>query len=102
MHPQNLLCPITYTYVPFTPELKAKIVEKQFLQLNEDAEPVENNNINELVEYLTNFKLIYQRDKFLTMGGITPSMGEKFQTQLISIHKLMGDTLFKNFIFEFL
>lgn len=102
MHPQNLLCPITYTYVPLTAELKAKIVKDQFLQLNPDADPVTNSNFEQIAEYIVHWKLVHNRDTFLAMGQVRRDMAEKFSTQLVSIHKIMGDILFEKFLFEYL
>lgn len=102
MHPQNLLCPITYTFVPLTPELKAKIVEKKFLKLNEEAEEVKNDDIMKLVDYINEFKLVYERDRWLALTNIREEMKVEFTERLSSLHKIMGNILFEKFIFEYL
>mmetsp|Transcript_27036 Transcript_27036/g.23866 ORF Transcript_27036/g.23866 Transcript_27036/m.23866 type:complete len:138 (+) Transcript_27036:1408-1821(+) len=101
MHPQNLLCPFTYTYVPLTKEIKKEITAKKFLKLNPEAEEVKNNNIEKLVEFLMDFKLIFERDKWLRMDGIKEDMRIKFTETLNSMHKIMGDTFLDTFVFEY-
>ena len=102
MHPQKLLCPITYTYVPLTKELKAKIVEKKFIQLNEEAEEAKHNNIKKLFEFINNFKVVFERDRWLKITEIRKDMIEKFTMQLSSLHKIMGDIFIERFLFDYL
>ncbi|CAI2361894.1 unnamed protein product [Moneuplotes crassus] len=102
MHPQNLLCPITYTYVPLTPEVKAKIAAEKFCQLNEEAQPVKNKNFAEILEYISSFKLIHERDNFLHINQIRSDMSHTFSEQLVGLYQIMGSFLFETFIFEYL
>lgn len=100
MHPQELLCPKTYTFVPLTPELKAKIVQNQFLKLNEEAEERILDQ-KKMINGITSYKVIIDRSSFLSIDNIRAEARENFIKNLISFFEIMGEALFDRFIFEY-
>lgn len=102
MHPQNLLWPITHTYVPLTPELKSKIQKYQFFKLNEEAEESHHASPEKLAVSLMRFKFVYERNRWLALAAVREEMKQQMEKNISSIHSIMGDIFLDLFLFEYL
>lgn len=100
MHPQQLLCPLTYEYVRLTPELKERIIKEQFFKLAEDKPESNHADLSKLEEFLAKFKFVYDRNGWLNIFEIKEDFRKDFTAKISAIHKIMGDK-FLDFLFEY-
>lgn len=100
MHPQNLLCPFTYKYVPLTDEIKEKIDKLKYFKLAENEDDVDLFSMDKLLEFISDFKFVYQRTKWLEIHTVREESKAEFINNIGSIYKTIGDLVF-TFLFEY-
>ena len=101
MHPQNLLCPITYTYVQLTPELKQRLIAEKYFKFDESKPKIDLFNLEYLMEFVRNFKFIYERNRWLKIHALTQEFKEEFIIKIGAIYKTIGEMFLNKFLFEF-
>ena len=101
MHPQKLLCPISYQYTALNQEIKNKISELKFLKLREDAPDWDGADQEKLIKKLIFLKFIYNRKDWLGLASVREDVKVKVTKNLTSVHKILGDILLENFLFEY-
>jgi hypothetical protein len=101
MHPQKLLCPISYQYTPLTKELKEKIHEYKFFKLIEDAPDWEGADPDILYKKLILMRFIYNRKSWLALSSVREEVKNKILKNVTTIHRILGDIFVEKFLFEY-
>ena len=101
MHPQNLLCPITYTYVQLTPELKQRLIAEKYFKFDESKPEIDLFNFESFMKFVKIFKLIYERNKWKKINALTKELKEEFVIKIGAIYKTIGEMFLNKILFEF-
>ena len=95
MHPQNLLCPFTYTYVPLTKELQKRIEDEQFFRLGPAEKEQFPPPLTEDEELrIRELSKLYYNGNWLYIQNVSESFREKFTEKLLGIARMLGAEMF--------
>lgn len=78
MHPQNLLCPLTYKYVPLSPSIKERIEKEKYFKLAENEKEIDLFSMDKLMNFFSDFKFVYQRNKWLEIHVVREDSKTEF------------------------